>query len=143
VITWRHLGPDSSTHLPGGVPLILGLFIALPLGWLARRYKGLYRFLIIGTGLLYTIPSLALFIMLPFCSAPRSLTPSTSIIAMTISPSRSWCERSQTDSGRCPKRLTSQPQPWATNEFAGSCRGAAIAVPVHLSWSARCQREQR
>ena len=24
-----------------GVPLLLGLLIALPLGWLARRYRGL------------------------------------------------------------------------------------------------------
>ena len=67
-----------------GVPLILGLFIALPLGWLARRYKGLYPILIIGTGLLYTIPSLALFIMLPFLLGTKILDPINVIIAMTI-----------------------------------------------------------
>ena len=67
-----------------GVPLILGLFIALPLGWLARRHKGLYPILIIGTGLLYTIPSLALFIMLPFLLGTKILDPINVIIAMTI-----------------------------------------------------------
>jgi osmoprotectant transport system permease protein len=67
-----------------GVPLILGLFIALPLGWLARRYKGLYPILIMGTGLLYTIPSLALFIMLPFLLGTKILDPVNVIIAMTI-----------------------------------------------------------
>jgi osmoprotectant transport system permease protein len=67
-----------------GVPLILGLLIALPLGWLARRYKGLYPVLIIGTGLLYTIPSLALFIILPFLLGTRILDPTNVIIAMTI-----------------------------------------------------------
>ena len=48
-----------------GVPLVLGLIIAIPLGWLATRYRALYPPLILGTGLLYTIPSLALFILMP------------------------------------------------------------------------------
>ena len=34
-----------------GVPLLLGLLLALPLGWLARRYRVLYPPLIAGTGL--------------------------------------------------------------------------------------------
>ena len=67
-----------------GVPLVLGLLIALPLGWLACRYKVLYPFLIIGTGLLYTIPSLALFIMLPFLLGTKILDPTNVVIAMTI-----------------------------------------------------------
>ncbi|MHB8273770.1 MAG: ABC transporter permease [Dermatophilaceae bacterium] len=67
-----------------GVPLVLGLFIALPLGWLACRYRVLYPFLIIGTGLLYTIPSLALFIMLPTLLGTEILDPNNVVIAMTI-----------------------------------------------------------
>ena len=67
-----------------GVPLILGLLIALPLGWLASRYRVLYPFLIIGTGLLYTIPSLALFIMLPLLLGTRILNPNNVVVAMTI-----------------------------------------------------------
>jgi len=67
-----------------GLPLILGLLIALPLGWLARRYRILYPPLIIGTGLLYTIPSLALFIMLPLFLGTRILDPNNVVIAMTI-----------------------------------------------------------
>ena len=67
-----------------GVPLILGLLIALPLGWLARRYRALYPILIIGTSLLYTIPSLALFIMLPFLLGTKILDPTNVVIAMTI-----------------------------------------------------------
>ena len=67
-----------------GVPLILGLLIALPLGWLARRYRGLYPVLIIGTWLLYTIPSLALFIMLPVLIGTRVLNPVNVLVAMTI-----------------------------------------------------------
>ena len=67
-----------------GAPLILGLLIALPLGWLARRYRALYPMLIIGTGLLYTIPSLALFIMLPLLLGTKILDPSNVVVAMTI-----------------------------------------------------------
>jgi len=67
-----------------GVPLVLGLLIALPLGWLACRYRALYPLLIIGTGLLYTIPSLALFIMLPLLLGTHVLDPTNVLIAMTI-----------------------------------------------------------
>jgi osmoprotectant transport system permease protein len=66
------------------VPLILGLLIALPLGWLASRYRVLYPVLIVGTGLLYTIPSLALFILLPLLLGTKILDPINVVIAMTI-----------------------------------------------------------
>jgi len=67
-----------------GLPLVLGLLIALPLGWLAVRFRVLYPFLIIGTGLLYTIPSLALFIMLPLLLGNGVLNPINVLVAMTI-----------------------------------------------------------
>ena len=67
-----------------GLPLILGLLIALPLGWLAVRFRVLYPFLIIGTALLYTIPSLALFIMLPLLLGTKILNPRNVVVAMTI-----------------------------------------------------------
>jgi len=83
-----HLGEVSALTVQhvylAGVPLVLGLLIALPLGWLARRYRGLYPILIIGTGLLYTIPSLALFIMLPLLLGTKILDPANVVIAMTI-----------------------------------------------------------
>jgi len=67
-----------------GVPLVLGLLIAIPIGWLARRYKVLYPPLIMGTGLLYTIPSLALFILMPLFIGTRILDPVNVVVAMTI-----------------------------------------------------------
>jgi len=67
-----------------GVPLILGLVIALPVGWLARRYSVLYPPLIIGTGLLYTLPSLAVFILLPGILKTQILDPTNVLVAMTI-----------------------------------------------------------
>jgi osmoprotectant transport system permease protein len=47
------------------VPVVVGLVIALPLGWLARRYKVVYPPMMSITGLLYTIPSIALFVLIP------------------------------------------------------------------------------
>lgn len=67
-----------------GVPLVIGLLLALPLGWLARRYSRLYPPLIVGTGLLYTIPSLALFILMPLVIGTRILDPFNVVVAMTI-----------------------------------------------------------
>jgi osmoprotectant transport system permease protein len=67
-----------------GVPLLLGLLLALPLGWLARRYPRFYPPLIVGTGLMYTIPSLALFILLPLVIGTEVISPTNVLVAMTI-----------------------------------------------------------
>jgi len=67
-----------------GLPLLLGLLVALPLGWLARRFSWAYPPLIIGTGLLYTLPSLAVFILLPGILHTRILDPVNVVVAMTV-----------------------------------------------------------
>jgi len=67
-----------------GLPLVLGLLVALPLGWLARRFSWAYPPLIIGTGLLYTLPSLAVFILLPGILHTRILDPVNVLVAMTV-----------------------------------------------------------
>lgn len=89
-MTWLgdHLGDVLSLagqHVYlAGLPLVIGLLIALPLGWLARRYRVLYPFLVIGTGLLYTVPSLALFIILPLLLGTGILDPRNVVVAMTL-----------------------------------------------------------
>ena len=66
------------------VPLVIGLALAVPLGWLARRHRVLYTPLIAGTGLLYTIPSLALFILMPLVLGTGILDPVNVVVALTI-----------------------------------------------------------
>jgi len=66
------------------IPLVIGLMLAIPLGWLARRYRGLRTPLIAGTGLLYTIPSLALFILMPLVLGTGILNPLNVVVALTI-----------------------------------------------------------
>ena len=66
------------------LPLLLGLIIALPLGWLAHRYRWLYPPMVTIAGLLYTIPSLALFIVLPGLLGTKILDPINVVVALTI-----------------------------------------------------------
>ncbi len=66
------------------IPLVVGLVLAIPLGWLAKRYRVLYSPLIAGTGLLYTIPSLALFILMPLVLGTGILDPVNVVVALTI-----------------------------------------------------------
>jgi osmoprotectant transport system permease protein len=66
------------------LPVILGLVISLPLGWLGRRYRWVYPPVVSVTGLLYTIPSIALFVLLPTLLGTRILDPVNVVIALTV-----------------------------------------------------------
>ncbi len=66
------------------VPTVLGLLLALPLGAIAFRYRWSYTVLITIAGLLYTIPSLALFVVLPGLLGTKILDPINVIIALTL-----------------------------------------------------------
>jgi osmoprotectant transport system permease protein len=64
--------------------VVIGLLVALPLGWLARRYRFVYPPLISLTGLIYTIPSIALFVLIPPLFGLKSLDPKQVPIALTL-----------------------------------------------------------
>ncbi len=67
-----------------GLPLLVGLLLALPLGWLASRYKWSYPPLVSAAGILYTIPSLVLFIVLPGLIGTRILDAVNVAVALTV-----------------------------------------------------------
>ncbi|KRE42575.1 ABC transporter permease [Knoellia sp. Soil729] len=82
---WNEIFTLARSHVwLSGLPLILGLVIALPLGWAARRWSRIYPVLISTSGLLYTIPSLALFIIMPIILGTQVLDPVNVVVAMTI-----------------------------------------------------------
>ena len=82
---WGDIFTLARSHVwLAGVPLLLGLLIALPLGWAARRWSRLYPVLISTSGLLYTIPSLALFVLMPIILGTKVLDPVNVVVAMTI-----------------------------------------------------------
>jgi len=79
------LGGLMATHAVLAVlPLLIGLVVALPLGWLAQRYRWLRAPLVAGTGLLYTIPSLALFVLMPLVLGTGILDPVNVVIALSV-----------------------------------------------------------
>lgn len=65
-------------------PVIIGLLIALPIGWLAYRYPRARGGLLAVSGLLYTIPSLAVFVLLPPLLGIPYLSSLNVSIALTI-----------------------------------------------------------
>jgi osmoprotectant transport system permease protein len=66
------------------VPTIVGLLIALPLGWWAHKFKRGQAAIVGTAGLLYTIPSLALFIILPTILGTKILDPLNIVVALTL-----------------------------------------------------------
>ena len=82
---WRTVLDLASDHLYlAGVPLVVGLALSLPLGWAAKRWSRSYPAIITTTGLLYTIPSLALFVIMPIILGTKILDPVNVVVAMTI-----------------------------------------------------------
>lgn len=82
---WRTVIDLAGAHLYlAGVPLVIGLVVSVPLGWAAKRWNRSYPAIITTTGLLYTIPSLALFVIMPLLIGTQILDPANVVIAMTI-----------------------------------------------------------
>jgi osmoprotectant transport system permease protein len=77
-------GWTATTVWLAALPLALGLVLALPVGWLASRYRWTYPPLTSGAGLLYTIPSLVLFLVLPGIIGSRILDARNVAIALTV-----------------------------------------------------------
>lgn len=73
------------THLQQSIiPIVLGFVLSLPLGWVAWRFRLVRGPIIVLTGLLYTIPSLALLILLPSVLGYSARLPQNLVIALTI-----------------------------------------------------------
>ncbi|BBH70964.1 glycine/betaine ABC transporter permease [Actinoplanes sp. OR16] len=66
------------------VPVLLGFLIALPIGYLGVRFTWLYHPLVNTCGVLYSIPSLALFVFLPVLLGTKVLSPINIVVALTI-----------------------------------------------------------
>lgn len=66
------------------IPMVLGLLISLPLAQFARMNRTLRSVVLTASSLLYTVPSLALFIILPPLLGTRILDPLNVIVALTL-----------------------------------------------------------
>ena len=66
------------------IPIILGLVIAVPLGAFVQRTTVLRRLTTVTASIIFTIPSLALFVVLPLVIPTRILDEANVIVALTL-----------------------------------------------------------
>ncbi len=66
------------------IPVLLGLLIAVPLGALVWRRPALRRLTTLSASIIFTIPSLALFVVLPLIIPTRILDETNVIVALTL-----------------------------------------------------------
>lgn len=78
------LGLTAEHALLSGIPILLGFAASLPLGWAASRWRAARGVLLTVFGILYTIPSLALFLLLPLLLGTRILDDLNVVVALTI-----------------------------------------------------------
>jgi osmoprotectant transport system permease protein len=79
------IGALSVEHLRQSLPpIVLGLVLSVPLGWLAFRFRRVRGVVLTSTGLLYTIPSVALLGLLPAILGISALSELNLTIALTI-----------------------------------------------------------
>ncbi|GAB2516222.1 ABC transporter permease subunit [Microbacterium petrolearium] len=79
------IGALTAEHLRQSVPPILyGLLLAVPLGWVAHRFRRARGLVLTVTGILYTLPSLALLPLLPLVFGTSTLSPLNLVLALTI-----------------------------------------------------------
>lgn len=91
-MNWDWLGRNTSqitswtlAHLwLAGIPTLIGLIVAIPFGALANRYRWAYPPTVTVAGLLYTIPSIALFVLLPGLLGTSILDPVNVVIALSL-----------------------------------------------------------
>jgi osmoprotectant transport system permease protein len=65
-------------------PILLGFILAVPIGYIAHRYRVSRGVLLTVSGLLYTIPSLALVVAMPAILGTKILDPLNLIATLTI-----------------------------------------------------------
>jgi len=66
------------------LPVVIGFVLSLPIGYLGVRFAWLYHPLVNVCGVLYSIPSLALFVFLPVILGTKILSPLNIVVALTI-----------------------------------------------------------
>nr|WP_246315943.1 ABC transporter permease subunit [Kineococcus aurantiacus] len=66
------------------VPLLVGVLVALPIGYLGVRFGWLYHPILNVSGIVYSIPSLAVFVALPYVLGTKILSPVNIVVALAM-----------------------------------------------------------
>lgn len=89
-MTWLFANGDevwqlTLSHIALSIaPIVLGFLISIPVGWIANRYRASRGTLLSVSGILYAIPSLPLFFMLPSLLGTTILDPLNVSFGLTI-----------------------------------------------------------
>lgn len=82
---WPQIAQYGLAHVWLSIPpIVIGFVLSLPLGWLANRYRLSRGVLLSIGGVLYAIPSLPLFVLLPTVLGTSILSPLNVEVALTI-----------------------------------------------------------
>lgn len=66
------------------LPVLIAFVVALPLGFLVSKTRRVANLLLAFLGVIYSIPSLALFVMLPLILGTKILNPVNIVVALAI-----------------------------------------------------------
>jgi osmoprotectant transport system permease protein len=66
------------------IPVVVGAILALPLGYFAVRWRSLYQPIVNLGGLVYSIPSLALFAVIPAVLSTGILSPINVVVGLSL-----------------------------------------------------------
>jgi osmoprotectant transport system permease protein len=85
VTNWSQVSAYGLAHIWLSIPpIVIGFALSVPLGWVANRYRASRGVLLTVGGILYAIPSLPLFALLPSLIGTRILDPINVEIALTL-----------------------------------------------------------
>jgi len=65
-------------------PIIIGFVLAIPIGWVTNRYRASRGTVLAIVGILYAIPSLPLFLVLPSIIGTKVIAPTNVVVGLTI-----------------------------------------------------------
>ncbi|MDN5725216.1 MAG: ABC transporter permease [Propionibacteriales bacterium] len=83
--SWPLIGELTAQHaLLSFAPVLLAMVISLILGYLLHRTGRFANILLAATGVVYAIPSIALFVTMPLILGTRILDPINIIVALTV-----------------------------------------------------------
>lgn len=82
---WAQIAQYAGQHMMLAiVPIIVGTVLSLPVGWVANRRRWSRGTILGAAGILYAIPSLPLFVVMPALIGTRILDPVNVVVALTL-----------------------------------------------------------
>ena len=86
------------------LPVLIAFIVSLPLGFLVSKMRRATNVVLAFLGVIYSIPSLALFVLMPLILGTKILNQSTSSLRSRSIRRRYWCAPLWTGCAQCRQR---------------------------------------